>query len=79
MENTTMPLNPEDVLAEIWRKVDALEVRLQEQARADYRVRLELDSLLGILGMITALRLRVIELEEKVKGLGHNQPSHLNP
>ena len=74
MEQTTMPLNPEDVLSELWRRVRVLEVLLQEQARVNYRVRLELDTLLAMLGMMTALRLRVIELEEKVKGLDDASP-----
>ena len=70
----TMPPDSEDVLQILWRKVCYLETQVQEQAIAIYRLRTEMTSALGIVGVMLMLRAQVEELEEKVKRLDESQP-----
>ena len=74
MEQTTMPLGLEESLTILWQKVGYLEAQAQEQARVNYRLKMELNAALGTIGLLMALRLQVEELEEKVKRLESTQP-----
>ena len=70
----TMPLDPEEVLQALWLKVCCLETQVQEQAITIYRLRTEMTSALGIVGVMLMLRAQVEELDEKVKRLDTSQP-----
>ncbi len=70
----TMPFDSEEVLEVLWQKVCFLEIQVQEQAAAIYRLRTEMTSALGIVGVMLMLRAQVEELEEKVKRLDDTQP-----
>ncbi len=70
----TMPFDSEEVLEVLWQKVCSLEIQVHEQATAIYRLRTEMTSALGIVGVMLMLRAQVEELEEKVKRLDESQP-----